>query len=87
MTITEKVMALNSGRDSVLPGELVWVNVNSVMTMDYLGKQCFKAFESLSPDKKLFDKNKVICVSDHLVPHLQSSGQPCSMNGGNRQRL
>ena len=68
MTITEKVMAFNSGRDSVVPGELVWVNVNSIMTMDYLGKQCFNAFESLSPDKKLFDRNKVICVSDHLVP-------------------
>ncbi len=61
-------MAFNSGRDSVVPGELVWVDVHSVMTMDYLGKQCFKAFESLSPGKQLFDKEKVICVSDHLVP-------------------
>jgi 3-isopropylmalate dehydratase large subunit len=68
MTITEKIMAYNSGRDFVKPGELVWVDVHSVMTMDYLGKQCFKAFESLSPDKKLFDKERVICVSDHLVP-------------------
>lgn len=61
-------MAFNSGRDHVVPGELVWVDVHTVMTMDYLGKQCFKAFESLSPDKKLFDKERVICVSDHLVP-------------------
>jgi 3-isopropylmalate dehydratase large subunit len=68
MTITEKIMAFNSGRDVVKPGELVWVDVHSVMTMDYLGKQCFKAFESLSKNKKLFDKNRVICVSDHLVP-------------------
>jgi 3-isopropylmalate dehydratase large subunit len=68
MTITEKIMAFNSGRDFVKPGELVWVDVHTVMTMDYLGKQCFKAFESLSPDKKLFDKERVICVSDHLVP-------------------
>jgi len=68
MTITEKIMAYNSGRDFVVPGELVWVDVNSVMTMDYLGKQCFKAFESLSSTKKLFDKTKVVCVSDHLVP-------------------
>jgi 3-isopropylmalate dehydratase large subunit len=68
MTITEKIMAYNSGRDIVKPGELVWVEVNSVMTMDYLGKQCFKAFENLSPDKKLFDKERVVCVSDHLVP-------------------
>ncbi len=68
MTITEKIMAFNSSRDVVQPGELVWVDVHSVMTMDYLGKQCFKAFESLGTDRKLFDKSRVICVSDHLVP-------------------
>jgi 3-isopropylmalate/(R)-2-methylmalate dehydratase large subunit len=67
-TITEKIMATCSGRDNVVPGQLVWANVHTVMTMDYLGKTCFKAFESLVPSKKLFDKNKVICVSDHLVP-------------------
>jgi len=68
MTITEKIMAFNSGRSSVVPGQLVWANVHTVMTMDYLGKQCFSAFESLSPEKKLFDKDRVICVSDHLIP-------------------
>lgn len=68
MTITEKIMAYNSGRDMVRPGELIWANIHTVMTMDYLGKQCFKAFETIRPDKKLFDKDKVICVSDHLVP-------------------
>jgi 3-isopropylmalate/(R)-2-methylmalate dehydratase large subunit len=68
MTITEKIMAYNSGRDKVVPGQLVWVDVHTVMTMDYLGKQCFKAFESLGTGGKLFDKEKVICVSDHLVP-------------------
>jgi 3-isopropylmalate/(R)-2-methylmalate dehydratase large subunit len=68
MTITEKIMAYNSGRDKVVPGQLVWVDVHTVMTMDYLGKQCFKAFESLQPNKQLYDKEKLICVSDHLVP-------------------
>jgi 3-isopropylmalate/(R)-2-methylmalate dehydratase large subunit len=68
MTITEKIMARNSGRAEVKPGELVWVDIHTVMTMDYLGKQCFSAFESLSPEGRLFDKERVICVSDHLVP-------------------
>lgn len=68
MTITEKIMAASSGRDKVRPGELVWVDVHTVMTMDYLGKQCFKAFESLSPERKLFNPERLICVSDHLVP-------------------
>ncbi len=60
-------MASQSGRDKVRPGELVWVDVESVMTMDYLGKTCFDKFRSLGKTD-VFDKNKVICVSDHLVP-------------------
>jgi len=67
MTITEKIMALTSGRDHVKPGELVWVDINTVMTMDYLGKQCFTKFRSLGKTE-VFDKDRVICVSDHLVP-------------------
>lgn len=67
MTITEKIMAKQSGRDKVVPGELVWVDVESVMTMDYLGKTCFDKFRSLGKTE-VFDKSKVICVSDHLVP-------------------
>jgi len=67
MTITEKIMARTSGRDHVKPGELVWVDINTVMTMDYLGKQCFTKFRSLGKTE-VFDKDRVICVSDHLVP-------------------
>ncbi len=67
MTITEKIMANQSGRSSVKPGELVWVDVQSVMTMDYLGKTCFEKFKSLGKTE-VFDKDRVICVSDHLVP-------------------
>ena len=67
MTITEKIMAYNSGRDHVVPGQLVWVDVHTVMTMDYLGEQCFKQFRSLGVED-VFDKKRVICVSDHLVP-------------------
>jgi 3-isopropylmalate/(R)-2-methylmalate dehydratase large subunit len=67
MTITEKIMARHSGRDKVVPGELVWTDVNSVMTMDYLGKQTFTALHSLGV-KDVFDRDRVICVSDHLVP-------------------
>jgi len=67
MTITEKIMAKQSGRDEVKPGELVWVDVESVMTMDYLGKTCFDKFRSLGKTE-VFNKDKVICVSDHLVP-------------------
>jgi 3-isopropylmalate/(R)-2-methylmalate dehydratase large subunit len=67
MTITEKILAKASGNDQVKPGELVWANINSVMTMDYLGKSTFDLFDSLGVPE-VFDKSRVICVSDHLVP-------------------
>ena len=67
MTITEKIMARNSGRDQVVPGQLVWTNIHSVMTMDYLGKQTFSKLHELGTDQ-VFDRDRVICVSDHLVP-------------------
>ena len=67
MTITEKIMALNSGRDRVVPGQLVWADVHTVMTMDYLGKQTFSKLHELGVTD-VFDKDRVICVSDHLVP-------------------
>jgi len=67
MTITEKIMAQNSGRRKVVPGELVWVDVHTVMTMDFLGKTCFNKFRTLGKSE-VFDKDRVICVSDHLVP-------------------
>ncbi len=67
MTITEKILAINSGRDKVTPGELVWADVHTVMTMDYLGKQTFTQLHKLGCSE-VFDKDRVICVSDHLVP-------------------
>ncbi len=67
MTITEKIMARNSGREKTVPGELVWVDVHTVMTMDYLGKQTFNQLHKLGVTE-VFDKNRVICVSDHLIP-------------------
>lgn len=67
MTITEKIMAQQSGRDRAVPGELVWTDTYSVMTMDYLGKQTFTALHELGKTE-VFDRDRVICVSDHLVP-------------------
>ncbi len=67
MTITEKTIARNSGRNRVVPGELVWVNVHTVMTMDYLGAQTFAKLHELGVED-VFNRDRVICVSDHLVP-------------------
>ena len=67
MTITEKIMARASRRDRVTPGELLWADIHTVMTMDYLGKSTFEAFAALGVPE-VFRRDRVICVSDHLVP-------------------
>ncbi len=67
MTITEKIMALATGRDTVSPGELVFADIYSVMTMDYLGRSTFDLFDLLGVPA-VFNRERVICVSDHLVP-------------------
>ena len=54
-TITEKIMARNSGRDSTSPGELVWADINSIMTMDYLGKSTFNLFDKLGAKELLIE--------------------------------
>ena len=67
MTITEKIMARACGRNKVSPGELVFADVYSIMTMDYIGKSTFDLFDSLGV-QQVFHADRVICVSDHLVP-------------------
>ena len=37
MTITEKILASHAGRDSVTPGENVWVNADILLTHDVCG--------------------------------------------------
>jgi 3-isopropylmalate/(R)-2-methylmalate dehydratase large subunit len=62
MTLTEKVLAKASGKDRVQPGELVWANVYSIMTMDYIGKSTFN-LSRLYRVPDVFDKNRVDSVS------------------------
>lgn len=67
MTITEKILAKASGRDQVRPGELVWTQIHSVLVIDMLGKSAFGLFDAIEVEQ-VFDKDRVICVSDHLAP-------------------
>jgi 3-isopropylmalate/(R)-2-methylmalate dehydratase large subunit len=67
MTLTEKILAEASGRDRVSPGELVWADVHSVLIIDILGKSAFDLFDSIGVEQ-VFDKDRVVCVSDHLAP-------------------
>ncbi|GAB6174133.1 3-isopropylmalate dehydratase large subunit [Paradesulfitobacterium aromaticivorans] len=67
LTITEKIMARASGRETVRPGELVWANVDMAMMQDSGGpRRIANNLEHLGVP--VWDPDKVTIVSDHFVP-------------------
>ncbi len=68
MTITEKIMARNSGRDRVSPGENIWISVDVLMTHDVCGPPTIGIFKrEFGQDAKVFDRNKVVIMPDHYI--------------------
>jgi 3-isopropylmalate/(R)-2-methylmalate dehydratase large subunit len=67
MTMSEKILAKASGQKSVKAGDIVWVKVDIAMMHDLLGPWLVDGgFRRLGG--KLFDKDKVVVVSDHCTP-------------------
>ncbi len=68
MTITEKILANHSGRDKVVPGENVWVDVDVLMTHDVTGPGTISIFKKeFGENAKLWDSDKVIVIPDHYI--------------------
>ena len=65
-TITEKILGNACGKE-VVPGELVNVKVDKLMTMDFFGAIVFKLFEQLDAPE-LYDPDMLVVICDHLVP-------------------
>lgn len=65
-TITEKILGKACGKN-VVPGEIVNIKVDKLMTMDFLGPIAFKLFEQLEAPK-LYDPDMLVLIQDHLVP-------------------
>ncbi len=68
-TMIEKIIGRNVGRE-VLPGEIVTVNVDRVMTDDIFIPFIAEKFEEMGFDK-IWDPDKVVLIYDHLVPASQ----------------
>jgi 3-isopropylmalate/(R)-2-methylmalate dehydratase large subunit len=68
MTITEKILALHSGRESVSPGDLIEANVDIALAHDVTGPIAIKMFHEIGVPK-VFDRKKVVLVADHFVPN------------------
>ncbi|MGK7905516.1 MAG: aconitase/3-isopropylmalate dehydratase large subunit family protein [Hormoscilla sp.] len=68
MTLTQKIIARASGRDSVTPGENVWVDVDLLMTHDVCGPGTIGVFKrEFGADAKVWDKEKVVLIPDHYI--------------------
>ena len=68
MTITEKIMARNSGRDRVSPGENIWIDVDVLMTHDVCGPPTIGIFKrEFGEDANVWDPNKLVIMPDHYI--------------------
>lgn len=68
MTITEKILAVHSGKEQVVPGDNIWVNVDFFMTHDVFGPDVIRIFlDEFGKDAKVWDKNKFALIPDHYI--------------------
>jgi len=68
MTLTEKIMAKSSGKNKVVPGENVWLNVDTLMTHDVCGPPTIQIWKTEFGEKaKIWDKNKLVVFPDHYI--------------------
>jgi 3-isopropylmalate/(R)-2-methylmalate dehydratase large subunit len=70
MTLIEKIIAHNIGRDKVSPGEIVTVNVDRVMVHDIFIPFVADKFEEMG-FSRIWDPDKMVLIYDHLVPASQ----------------
>ena len=68
MTITEKILAASAGKETVSPGENIWLNVDCLMTHDVCGPPTIEIWErEFGADAQIWDKNKLVIFPDHYI--------------------
>lgn len=67
MTLAEKILACHSGRDSVVPGDMVMAHVDMVLGTDVTVPLSVEVFRNMGAER-VFDPEKIALVNDHFVP-------------------
>lgn len=68
MTLTEKLLARGARKESVKPGDNIWVNVDKLMTHDVCGPPTFGIFKrEFGQNASVWDSEKVIIIPDHYI--------------------
>ena len=79
MTMTQKILAAHSGRESVCSGELILADLDLVLGNDITSPVAIKEFSKLGKDS-VFDRNKVTMVMDHFAPNKDiKAAEQCKM--------
>lgn len=68
MTITEKILADHSGRDKVVPGEIVNAKLDLIVCHDVTTPPAVQMLRKLGINK-VFDPTKILVTPDHFVPN------------------
>jgi 3-isopropylmalate/(R)-2-methylmalate dehydratase large subunit len=68
MTMTQKILASKSGKDSVRPGELIECKLDLVFGNDITSPVAIDEFYKMGVDK-VFDSEKVALIPDHFTPN------------------
>ncbi|GBD93822.1 2,3-dimethylmalate dehydratase large subunit [bacterium BMS3Abin05] len=68
MTITEKILAKHADRDSVKPGDHIWIDADILMTHDVCGPATYAIFKrEFGADAKIWNREKVVVIPDHYI--------------------
>jgi 3-isopropylmalate/(R)-2-methylmalate dehydratase large subunit len=79
MTITEKILAVHSGKKEVSAGELINAKVDLVLANDITAPIAISEFKKIGA-KGVFDKDRVAMVPDHFVPQKDiKAAEQCKM--------
>lgn len=77
MTITEKILAAHTGRDSVHPGEIIMADVDLALGNDITAPIAINILRE-NGIEKVFDRNKIVLVPDHFTPNKDiASAEQC----------
>ncbi len=67
MTITEKILAVHSGKDVVKPGELIDARLDVIMCHDITTPAAISMLAAKGMDR-VFDTDKIVVTPDHFQP-------------------
>jgi len=67
LNIFEKILARASGRQEVIPGEIIEANIDMAMIHDLTGPLTVDSFRKIGTEK-VWDPKRIVVIFDHLVP-------------------